>query len=242
MVPSDSSLSHRPRRRSVSGALCIAAALCAQRGSFCSAAGAAAAVAAADSGAACAGAAFVPAPRRQAPAAASAGLGAWFGGGSAKQQQDDKDVKSSDADASSTSGRPYPSSILSGSGGGGNDAEDGGEMGRTASTLEAFKAAQEVGKRTAQVMNELSGMTIEGNGPLGIRAYVDGRGRPTGIKMDASLLGNQGEGDMAAAAAVSTVDVQDAITKAFQDAYDKSLEQQEEKMMPLYSDLGLSTS
>ena len=46
----------------------------------------------------------------------------------------------------------------------------------------------------------------------------------------------------AAAAGVSAEDVQDAITKAFQVAYDKSLEQQEEKMMPLYSDLGLSTS
>jgi len=33
-----------------------------------------------------------------------------------------------------------------------------------------------------------------------------------------------------------------AITKAFQDAYDRSLEQQEEKMAPLYGDLGLSTS
>ena len=109
-------------------------------------------------------------------------------------------------------------------------------MGRTASTLEAFKAAQEVGKRTAQVMNELSGMTVEGSGPLGIKAYVDGRGRPTGIKMDEALLqvGNGG--------AVSAEDVQDAIAKAFQDAYDRSLEQQEEKMAPLYSDLGLSTS
>ena len=208
----------------------MAAAICAQRGSFCSAAAA--------SGPACAGAAFVvPTPRRQAvPVSSSTSLGAWFGGGNAKQQ-DEKDVKSSDADASST-GRPYPSSIL----GGGNDAEDGGEMGRTASTLEAFKAAQEVGKRTAQVMNELSGMTIEGNGPLGIRAYVDGRGRPTGMKMDDSLLRNNGEGDVTAAAAVSAEDVQDAITKAFQDAYDKSLEQQEEKMAPLYSHLGLSTS
>ena len=230
MVSSDSSLSHRPRRRSVSGALCIAAAaaLCVQRGSLCSAAAA--------SGSAYAGAAFVvQTPRRQAPVSPPGrptSLGAWFGGGNAKQQ-DEKDAKSSDADA----GRPYPSSIL----GGGDDAQDGGEMGRTASTLEAFKAAQEVGKRTAQVMNELSGMTIEGNGPLGVRAYVDGRGRPTGIKMDGSLLGNRGEGDATAAAAVSAEDVQDAITKAFQDAYDKSLEQQEEKMTPLYSDLGLST-
>ena len=79
-------------------------------------------------------------------------------------------------------------------------------------------------------------MTIEGAGPLGIKAYVDGRGRPTGIKMDDSLLaGNRNNG-------VSAEDVQDAITKAFQDAYDRSLEQQEEKMAPLYGDLGLSTS
>ena len=175
-------------------------------------------------------------------------LHAWFGGGNSKQQQDDKqDAKSSDAGASSATSRPpYPSSILSG--GGTNDdgsGDDGGEMGRTASTLEAFKAAQEVGKRTAQVMNELSSATVEGSGPLGIRAYVDGRGRPTGIKMDGSLLANSndGEGDVAAgSSAVSAEDVQDAIVKAFQDAYDKSLEQQEEKMTPLYSDLGLSTS
>ena len=112
-------------------------------------------------------------------------------------------------------------------------------MGRTASTLEAFKAAQEVGKRTAQVMNELSGMTVEGSGPLGIKAYVDGRGRPTGIKMDDSLLDLQAGSN---GGAVSAEDVQDAIAKAFQDAYDRSLEQQEEKMAPLYSDLGLSTS
>ena len=76
-------------------------------------------------------------------------------------------------------------------------------MGRTASTLESFKASQEVGKRTAQVLSELSGMTVEGAGPLGILAYVDGRGRPTGIKVDASLLSGGGREDGAAAAAAS---------------------------------------
>ena len=178
-------------------------------------------------------------------------LGAWFGGGNsnAKQQDGEKDTK-----ASSTT-PPPPSRLLDGFGrpvvddgttDGTIGGDEGGQMGRTASTLESFKASQEVGKRTAQVLSELTGMTVEGVGPLGILAYVDGRGRPTGIKVDASLLSGGGREDGAAAAAaaatgVSAEDVQDAITKAFQDAYDKSLEQQEEKMMPLYSDLGLAS-
>jgi len=232
--PAEGNNSQRLRRRSVSGALFVSAALCLQRGSLCSAAASACA------------AAFAP-PSVRGPnvrpnstptttTTTTTTLDAWFGGGNAKQQ-DEKESKASTAGGvDASSGRPYPSKSLLGGGGGGDD--DGGQMGRTASTLEAFKASQEVGKRTAQVMNELSGMTIEGVGPLGIKAYVDGRGRPTGIKMDDSLLG-RAEG---AVTAVSAEDVQDAITKAFQVAYDKSLEQQEEKMMPLYSDLGLSTS
>ena len=176
-------------------------------------------------------------------------LGAWFGGGNnnAKQQDGEKDTKSS-----SSTTPPPPSRLLDGfgrpvvdDGNTGNDGDIGGEgqMGRTATTLESFKASQEVGKRTAQVLTELSGMTVEGAGPLGIKAFVDGRGRAVGIKVDASLLGGGREdgANAAAAAGVSAEDVQDAITKAFQDAYDKSLEQQEEKMMPLYSDLGLAS-
>jgi len=172
-------------------------------------------------------------------------LGAWFGGGNsnAKQQDGEKVAKSSSSTTPSS-----PSRLLDGFGrpvvdDGNNygDAGDEGQMGRTASTLESFKASQEVGKRTAQVLSELSGMSVEGAGPLGILAYVDGRGRPTGIKVDASLLSGGGREDGAAAAGVSAEDVQDAITKAFQDAYDKSLAQQEEKMMPLYSDLGLAS-
>ena len=161
-------------------------------------------------------------------------LGAWFGGGNsnAKQQDGEKDTRSSSTTPSS------PSRLLDGFGR--LVVDDGNNYGPSA-TLESFKASQEVGKRTAQVLSELSGMTVEGAGPLGILAYVDGRGRPTGIKVDASLLGGGGREDGAAAAGVSAEDVQDAITKAFQDAYDKSLEQQEEKMMPLYSDLGLAS-
>ena len=161
-------------------------------------------------------------------------LGAWFGGGNsnAKQQAGEKDTRSSPTTPSS------PSRLLDGFGR--LVVDDGNNYGPSA-TLESFKASQEVGKRTAQVLSELSGMTVEGAGPLGIVAYVDGRGRPTGIKVDASLLGVGGREDGAAAAGVSAEDVQDAITKAFQDAYDKSLEQQEEKMMPLYSDLGLAS-
>mmetsp|Transcript_13586 Transcript_13586/g.29513 ORF Transcript_13586/g.29513 Transcript_13586/m.29513 type:complete len:217 (+) Transcript_13586:121-771(+) len=107
-------------------------------------------------------------------------------------------------------------------------------MGKTATTLESFKASQEVGKRTAQLTADLTSMSIEGVAADGrIKAYMDGQQRPTGIRIDEALLEKGGFG---------AEELNDAITKALADAYTKSLEAQEEKMGALYSDLGLPST
>jgi len=103
------------------------------------------------------------------------------------------------------------------------------DMGETVSTMENFKKAQDIGKRTSTVLQELSSMMIEGVAADGkVRIFVDGQQRPTGADIDEKYL-----------ASVTVDDLNTAVTAAMQDAHIKSTEQMEEKMQALYAEVGL---
>jgi DNA-binding YbaB/EbfC family protein len=96
-------------------------------------------------------------------------------------------------------------------------------------SMESFKKAQEVGKRTASVLQELSSMTVEGTAGGGsVRVFVDGKQRPMGVEIDEKYLSD-----------VKSEDLNAAITSAMQEAHKKSSNKMEEKMQALYSELGL---
>ena len=98
-----------------------------------------------------------------------------------------------------------------------------------ASTMESFKGAQEVGKRTAAITSDLSIMKIEGSAAKGrVKCYMDGQQRPTAVDVDETYL-----------ASVTADALNEALTKALQDAHRKSVEQMEDKMQGLYAHLGL---
>lgn len=158
----------------------------------------------------------VPAPQRR-----TAALNGWFGS------------KADDKKESRSTGSKKSSSSSSGQGQLGLPTISTG-MGRTATTLESFKASQEVGKRTAQLTAELSNLSIEGTAADGrIKAYYDGQQRPMGVKIDDALLES---------GVFTAEELNDAIAKALRDAYGKSLEVMEDRMQSLYADLGLPPS
>merc|ERR1739836_4451 len=64
-------------------------------------------------------------------------------------------------------------------------------MGSTASMMENFKKNQEIGKRTASFMDDLSSIIIEGISADGkVKVLVDGQQRPTGIEIEDEYLKN----------------------------------------------------
>jgi len=102
-------------------------------------------------------------------------------------------------------------------------------MGSTASMMESFKKNQEIGKRTASFMDDLSSITIEGIGADGkVKVLVDGQQRPTGIEIEDEYLAN-----------VNGEDLVDAITAAMQEAHSKSSKLMAEKIQVFYGELGL---
>eukprot|EP00565_Helicotheca_tamesis_P005336 CAMPEP_0185733072 /NCGR_PEP_ID=MMETSP1171-20130828/18341_1 /TAXON_ID=374046 /ORGANISM="Helicotheca tamensis, Strain CCMP826" /LENGTH=123 /DNA_ID=CAMNT_0028402701 /DNA_START=275 /DNA_END=646 /DNA_ORIENTATION=+ len=105
----------------------------------------------------------------------------------------------------------------------------GTDMGETVTMMENFKKAQDIGKRTSALLQELSSITIEGVAADGkVRIFVDGQQRPKGTEIDENYL-----------ASVTAEDLNTAITTAMQDANVKSMEQMEEKMQALYTEVGL---
>jgi len=105
-------------------------------------------------------------------------------------------------------------------------------MGGTAAMMERFKQSQEVGKRTAAMLQELGASTVEGSAANGkVRVYVDGQQRPSSVDVDEKYL-----------ATVSADDLNAAMTAAMQDAHTKSMELMEEKMQILYTEIGLVSS
>ena len=119
--------------------------------------------------------------------------------------------------------------VLSNGGNGGSGGDRSGGMGNTASMMENFKKNQEIGKRTASILDELSTTRISGLGANGkVKVFVDGQQRPSGIEIEDGYLNN-----------VNGEDLVDSITEAMQDAHFRSLKIMNEKIQVLYSDLGL---
>ena len=141
----------------------------------------------------------------------------WFGGG--KKEGNDENDKDGDSNELSA--------IM------GMENMQPGSMGGTASMMENFKQSQDLGKRTSALVQDLSSSTIEGSAADGkVRVFVDGQQRPIGVDIDPDYVSN-----------ISSVeDLNEAITLAMQEANSKSMQQMQEKMSNLYTDLGIPTN
>ena len=149
----------------------------------------------------------------------------WFNKGGSKSK-DKKDVwgDGSVKDESSTK-KPTSSSTASSSS---NKAGLGGVAG-IMDSMENFKTAQQVGKMTNSLVQDLQKETFEGVGAEGkVRVLFDGQQRPVGVKIDETYL-----------AGIDASDLSVALTTAMKDAYQKSSEKMDEKMKSFYVDLGL---
>ena len=103
------------------------------------------------------------------------------------------------------------------------------QMGRTATTMENFKQTQELGKKTGSLLNDLSLSTVEGYGAKGkIKIATDGQQRPKIVEIDEEYFNE-----------VTLEDFTEALTVALQDAHEKSTKMMEDKMVGLYTELGL---
>ena len=109
---------------------------------------------------------------------------------------------------------------------------DIGGVAQVMDSMEQLRKVQDVGKVTANIMEELERMSIEGSAADGkVKVIFDGQRRPKGVEIDDSFL-----------ATADTDDVQSAITKAMKEAYTKSGEKMDDKLKALYAELGLSTA
>ncbi|CAB9524903.1 Nucleoid-associated protein [Seminavis robusta] len=96
-------------------------------------------------------------------------------------------------------------------------------------SMENFKTAQQVGKMTNSLVQDLASTTIEGVAVEGkVKVYVDGQQRPLNVQIDEGYLAGVDSSDLSAALAV-----------AMKDAYRKSSERMDDKMKSFYVDLGL---
>jgi DNA-binding YbaB/EbfC family protein len=104
-----------------------------------------------------------------------------------------------------------------------------GGVAQVMDNMEAFKKSQQVGTLTANLVQELSTMNVEGNAADNkIRIFFDGQQRPKRVQIDESYLRTVHVDDLNAALAI-----------AMQDAYQKSREKMQEKLKDLYEELGL---
>lgn len=112
-------------------------------------------------------------------------------------------------------------------------ARDGkGTLGGVAGTMDSmdsFKKAQRVGKRTSTLVQELSSITVEGSSPDGkVKIIFDCQQRPIKTIIDEAYF-----------EASDASDVSNAITAAMKDAHAKSIERMDDKMKSFYSELGM---
>jgi DNA-binding YbaB/EbfC family protein len=111
----------------------------------------------------------------------------------------------------------------------GGQKESKSKMGTTATTMDNFKQSQELGKKTGALLTELSAATVEGTAAKGkIKVILDGEQRPKLVEIDEEYFDG-----------VAVEDFTEALTSAMQDAYLKSTNLMEEKMIGLYTELGL---
>jgi DNA-binding YbaB/EbfC family protein len=126
--------------------------------------------------------------------------------------------------------------------GGGKDDESKKRKGEAASgfggvaqvmdSMENFKKAQQVGKITEGILQELSSMSVEGSAEDGkVRVFFDGTQRPKSVDIDETYMSS-----------VEADDLEAALAAAMKDAHAKSKEKMEEKMKSFYAELGLASS
>ena len=109
------------------------------------------------------------------------------------------------------------------------NARQTSKMGKTATTMENFKQSQELGKKTGSLIQDLSSMQVEGVAARGkIKVYLDGQQQPTGVEIDDDYF-KEGNAENFA----------EELLIAMQDAYQKSMQVQQDRMQNLYSELGL---
>lgn len=102
-------------------------------------------------------------------------------------------------------------------------------MGSTATTMENFKASQELGKKTNSLIQELSSSQVEGVSAKGkIKVFVDGQQQPMSVDIDDDYFKHAELEDFA-----------EQLLIAMNEAYSNSIQLQEDKMQSLYSALGL---
>lgn len=96
-------------------------------------------------------------------------------------------------------------------------------------SMENFKTAQQVGKMTNSLVQDLQKETYEGVAMEGkVKVVFDGQQRPIGVQIDEAYL-----------AGADASELNSALTSAMKDAYQKSSEKMDEKMKSFYIDLGL---
>jgi DNA-binding protein YbaB len=115
-------------------------------------------------------------------------------------------------------------------------ARDGkGSLGGVAGTMDSmdsFRKAQKVGKRTSALVLDLSATTVEGSSQDGrVKVIFDCQQRPIKTIIDEAYF-----------EASDVSDVSNAITAAMKDAHAKSIERMDDKMKSFYSELGLPSS
>jgi DNA-binding YbaB/EbfC family protein len=142
----------------------------------------------------------------------------WFSKDSSSGDGKTKDVLGDDRNGSSKDSN-NPGSSKAGLGG----------VAGIMDSMENFKTAQQVGKMTNALVQELVSMTIEGQAAEGkVKVYFDGQQRPVNVQIDEGYLES-----------ADVADLNTALTAAMKDAYQKSSERMDEKMKSFYVDLGL---
>jgi DNA-binding protein YbaB len=99
-------------------------------------------------------------------------------------------------------------------------------------SMDSFKKAQRVGKRTNSLVQELTATTVEGSSQNGkVKVIFDCQQRPIRTVIDEAYF-----------EASDVSEVSNAFTAAMKDAHTKSIERMDDMMKTFYSDLGMPPS
>jgi DNA-binding protein YbaB len=102
-----------------------------------------------------------------------------------------------------------------------------GMIGGTAIMMENLKQSQEIGKKIASLLSELSSSTIEGSAAQGkVKVFVDGQQQPIGVEIDKQYFSSITNVD----------DLNEALITAMQEAHNKSMQLMQEKIQTVYSE------
>ena len=135
---------------------------------------------------------------------------------------------SEDSSSNSENTREPASTVAKSSNSNTNKAGIGGVAG-IMDSMENFKTAQQVGKMTNSLVQDLQKETFEGVAVEGkVKVLFDGQQRPVGVQIDDTYLADADASELSS-----------ALTSAMKEAYQKSSERMDEKMKLFYIDLGL---